>query len=1850
MIYRISFLATCWALLLISACKTDPVVQSKIDYERFNNYITGYTQSPVSRCGHLSIDLGFVVESEELPAGLFEITPTMGGEVVLNANKTRITLQNPQIKHNVVYTVRFNIGLLTEMPAGLETFTFPLRAEQQALDIAMDAPVNQSMEVVSYSGKVNFSVCEPERWLVEQGLTAEQNGVTLPIRWLHKKNKGYSQFTISDIKRSPSPGTVDLSLSMAPYQVDDQSTMQLAVPSQSDFSLLGVGNIQGNRMVEVSFTDPLHKEQRLDGLVTVDGRSISRFKVISNKIQVYFKGENYGYFKLSVLPGIRNIAGHPSKDSYTEDLFFRPSLPSVTIAERGNILPPANQWELPIKITSATGFRLRILKIYDNNVHRLYQENQDAYAGQRGLENLGKIVLDTVYNFDLDKPYVENYHAIELDRLVNREQGALYKVLLSIPRAQNAYPCASVDGNISPGTFDRIDFDRPWISMRHSFDYYDESYYYGNQQVGNTYYQEGSNEGGNPCNTWFDTKIHDARLLMCTDIGVVAKYEPAEQRFFIYASQITSALPVAGARVRLLDYQGQEILDASTDTEGMALMRVGDQHPYMLEIKYEKDVTYMQLQDAKALSLSTFQVEGRQWQATKKVLFYGDRDVWRPGDTVYLTAMVFSPKERVPANLPVELKLYDPTNKLANTWTVKGNHNGLYNCRFSTDMNALTGKWRLEMSLGGTTYRSTIRVETIRPNRLKMQMAFEDDRILHHNEPLTAPITVKWMHGMPAKGLRTEVTMYQKSLQNPFGAGYSGYIFDDVGRDYQRELGVVADASTDTDGVMDFAIPIQQSQQFPSMMLFNFELRSFEKGGAFSTDLKAIKYSPYSYYVGAKFPGGNTGSQIFISEGEAIMIASVSETGSREKRQVKVTLDHIDHNWWYQFGSKGDYAALSSSTQQREQSYTVTVGPEGKAITIDRFGRYLLTIKDINSGHQVSRMVYSYGDNYSADNKEEVNQLEVLPFHLKKTEYEVGDVLSFELPPMTNGRYLITVEAGGSILHRELRATSSSPTKMSLSVQPQMAPTAYIHVHLMQAWDTHRNDRPLRLFAVQPVRVLDRSTKLEPVIAMQEEVETDEEFTIRVSENQGKAMSYTLAVVDQGLLDITQFRTPDPWSVFFGKEGLQVKTWDIYRSIFHRFLGEYTSLLAVGGDGANAINPTAKARRFKPVVKFLGPFTIDAGEQGSHMIQINDYVGSVRAMVVATDGRAVGHSDKIVAVKKPLMLYTTLPRVLGPDEQIKVPVTVFCMDKSITNVQARITTDELVEVIGEREKVIRFEGEGEQDISFDIATVASVGITSIKLEVESGSHRFVETIDLDLRPSAPLLSTTSYDVIDAAATKTIRYQSQGIQGTRSGTVSVSRGINFSFAPQVEWLSAYPHGCLEQTISRIFPQLYLYQMNLLDDVDEMKYRQQLSAAIQKLRFSQLPSGGFSYWPGSDKPHSWGTSYALHFLLEAKSLGYKVPQDMIDKCIDYQYGKASSPSIHSQNSGGAARDYRTIGLAYRLYVLAQAGKPNYAAMNRLRLIPQLHNTAKWLLAHAFAIIGEEGLAQTVVKAAKQSTVDYKELAGTFGSGLRDQAIIARVLLATGQKIEAKKLLNDISTLINDTNRYMTTQERAQVLMTMAQFAGDLGTMEDSVAFDIALSDVRSDVSDVVADRPIYYDLAEKELDGTVEVANHGAAELYTSITTTGQPLRDESSATKEGLELQVVYYDVEGAEVKPSSMTKGEDYKMTCSVVHPGIRGDYQNLALTAIFPSGWEIVNERMRTQSTFNQGDAVDYRNVRDDRVSLYFDLAKGKRKTFHIMINAAYEGKYWAPPVLCEAMYDATVTAKTEGYWTTIQ
>ncbi len=502
--------------------------------------------------------------------------------------------------------------------------------------------------------------------------------------------------------------------------------------------------------------------------------------------------------------------------------------------------------------------------------------------------------------------------------------------------------------------------------------------------------------------------------------------------------------------------------------------------------------------------------------------------------------------------------------------------------------------------------------------------------------------------------------------------------------------------------------------------------------------------------------------------------------------------------------------------------------------------------------------------------------------------------------------------------------------------------------------------------------------------------------------------------------------------------------------------------------------------------------------------------------------------------------------------------------------------------------------------------------------------------------------------LDPGETWNQEFTPLGMAGTRSAVLEVSNIPPLNLERRLSYLLRYPYGCLEQTISTGFPQLFVDRFTELSEQDQEEVPRNIQATINRLRSFKTANGGFAYWPGQPNPDQWSTSYAGHFLSEAQALGYSVPSGLLTDWQNFQKKAARLWDPEQGDYGFYSRSNHELNQAYRLYTLALSGAADLASMNRMRETSNLSAKAVWRLAAAYALAGKTEIAREMVQALETQVDPYTEMAFTYGSGERDQAMILETLVLLNDEARAGQVVQDLSNALGR-DAWLSTQTTAYALMAIAKFVGDTKVDND---FSFAYRLNRGATVNAGSNRPVsLLDLPEATTaPGALALQNNSEGKLFVRLVLSGQPVPGTEKAGSNDLSLSMRFLDREGNAISPDELVQGQDFQAEVQVRHPGTRAiRYEELALSQVFPSGWEIINTRMddlkgAEQSTF------DYQDIRDDRVNTFFDLRPGETKTFRVLLNAAYAGRYYLPATSCGAMYDQTVSAFREGRWVTVK
>ena len=1296
--------------VLVTGCnskKESPAEQLE-NLNKFQEYITQVSHGIISAQSDVRIILNEPVDGwnngDELDGSLLEVFPNIKGKVVALDNRTIAFIPKGGFKQDTEY--RFTLDLkdiITDLPDNLENLTFTVKTLKQQFNIYTDALQSYAKDKQYITGQLRLAdVMDIER--TKQLVSATHKGKSIAIKFdeLVKKGTQFS-FKIDSIQRYEEDSELKISWDGGQFDIESKGQNNIKIPGKNNFTVLEATAQTGeNAMVLINFSDPVKKGQNFKGLVVLETDDNPKYKVDGNTLKVYPSKDIAGTVNLEVFEGIESTDGYKLKQKFTERIAFEQLKPQVRLLSNGTILPSSNNLKINFEAVNLKSVNVSVFKIFKNNVLQFLQGNNlNSQGNLRAVARpiaRKKIILENSLSNAIGK---WSAHALDLKALISPEVGAIYRVELDFGPQDSSYNCEST--NFDPVTEEEENFDEEkesssWDGVA---DYYYEDYYYDYNW----------NERENPCDKsyYYDKKV--GMNVLASDIGVTVK-KGANKSYFMAVTDILNTKPIAGAKVTFYNFQQQEMGQVVTDADGTSIFDA-DKLAYFAVAESNGQKTYVKLNDGNALSVSKFKVSGVQLQKGLKGFAFGERGVWRPGDKIFLSFMLNDIANKLPENHPVKLELFDPYNKVVHREVKTNGLNNFFQFNFKTDENAPTGNWLAKVSVGGASFSKSLKIETIKPNRLKIKTEF-DGEILNGAKPITGDMEVKWLHGAVAKNLKADITAKFNTTFTKFDK-FPGYIFDDPTRSFSVEDQVVFDDKIDSEGKVRFSMNPQLNSQAPGMLNAAFITKVYENGGDFSTDVFTKPYSPYSTYIGLNVPKGDKSRGMLLTDTpHTFEVISVDEKGNaKATKNLKVSIHKVNWRWWWDTSADNISNYSSSQYHQKVFEETISTNTSGKGtfkfeLKYPEWGRYLVRVEDPKGGHATGKAIYIDWPGWAGKSrKSDPSAATMLVFSTDKETYNVGETATVTFPSSAVGRALVTIENGTEVLESLWVETAKGETKFQLPMTELYTPNVFIHISLLQPHASTLNDNPIRLYGVVPVSVENPATKIEPLIAMPDVLRPEETITIKVSEKNKKAMTYSIAIVDEGLLDLTRFKTPDPWSTFYANEALGVKTWDVYDDVIGAFGGKINQVFAIGGDGQLAGAKNKKANRFEPMVVHLGPFSLKDGESKKHEIKIPKYVGSVRTMIVAgnPEKEAYGMAEKTTPVRKPLMVLASLPRKITPGERVTLPVTVFAMEKKVKNVTIKIKEDKASSFKisgGNATKSLTFDQPDEKMVYFEI--------------------------------------------------------------------------------------------------------------------------------------------------------------------------------------------------------------------------------------------------------------------------------------------------------------------------------------------------------------------------------------------------------------------------------------------------------------------------------------------------------------------------------------------------------------------
>jgi len=1810
-------------ILLMPACKEKKPVTKEVSSEvaRIISQTTGGMIT--SGDGIRVIFTTAMISGEKSPPSLdediMEFEPGLSGSLKWEDTRTLLFQPEKPLRLRQVYEAKLNFNRLfpgTDF-AGLEPLFFNFQVggrEIRDLQADFELVRENDPQKVYFSGQIYLTENIKISGL-ESACSAKLDGKELNLDWTKIGDEKSFHFRSDDITRGGNEQELVLTISAKTLDLSADFEQRFRLPAVADFKVVSVSAVtEGDRpYLVVEFSDQLKSPQDLRGFLTVQPSMDLQLQIAGKKVLAqgdFTQGESYS---VQVQPGIRSRWGTSGKELFSEAIIIEDMKPEIRFANDGVFMPSVIQKKVLFQTLNVKRVQLKILRVFESNLGQFLQMDRLNGARERredfhwDIEQVGLTVVDTQLSTGNQRnEWLQ--HELDLRKLIRDNDKGLYLIGLRFEREDMLY---NTERSNSDGDYD---------------------YYNNPSSYGYLYYHG-----------------RVLKPVIMSDIGLI--YKKGWGGHYVYATDLLTARPLAGVQVKLKTYQHQIVGEGATNSDGMVQFPADKQDVFYIEAEKNNQRSAIRLNEM-AWNTSTFDTKGVEpGDKGVRAFIFTERGVYRPGDPVNISVVIRNDDNTFPENHPVILTMINPRGQAVHEQVSKEGIDGFYNFRYNTKETDLTGKYQVSIKAGSETFTHEVRIETVMAERLKVDIGMASRQFTSQDRLLKADIKSNYLFGNPASLLDAEVTINLQPVDKTFDR-YNDFRFSNFSTQFDALTETIFEGRLNEQGEASLAWAFPTFMNVPSALKGQLIARVIEKGGRASRNFVEINIDPYPYYVGIKAPDleysyARTGQKLNLP------VVIVDPAGTAQAgRTLYYRIYRNERRWWWEYDSQDQFRLhykSDRSTELQEEGRLISAAtPVGLNFTPEKRGNYLIEVQDGHDGHISSLLVsaYPWGETPS-----EGKEAGILALRSDKEEYAPGDKAVITFPAPSQALVLVTVEKGGRVLSSEWQTIDGGKTEQQISipVSDEMLPTAYVSVALIQPHAQTANDRPIRLYGMVPLNVRDAATRQELTIIAPEELRPRQDFEIKVQTADHRQTQLTIAVVDEGLLNLTRHKTPDPWMAFYQKQRLAIETFDLFNQVLGVNKGDIFQVFSIGGDMEEMEYRRRqmmdqKAKRFEPVCLFKGPLMTDEGGLASIRFTMPEYVGSVRIMAVSAKGNRYGNAEKSVPVKSDLMVMPTLPRVLSPNDRVSLPVTVFAMRDGIGSVNVSVTTEGPVEILGEANRVVSFNTKGDQDVMFELKASAAVGVAKIKISASAGNFQAKAETEIAIRASSPTIRSSETRELKPGETVQLMIPDKGLPGTNEAVLSIMTRPHLNLGNRLHWLIQYPYGCIEQTTSAVFPQLYL--KSFIPNISKVRQdiNSNINEGIRNLRNFQLADGSFTYWPGARDVSDWGTIYAGHFMVEAKKLGYYVPDRMYNDWLRYLQSSLRSNEGHKMVR------------VYGAYVLALAGSPVIGAMNLLRenYLDQMSDTEKSLLAGAYRLIGQTDVSDKILEKSGVKVKDYLEFSGSYGSGMRDKAILLEQMTLSGRWQQANLLAEEIALALSRDDWY-STQTTGYMLLALGKYFRQLegeSPEKQKLSGKIILP----------GQKAIEFETAEMHYrvqiesgfgqEVTVQLNPSGTVKrAFAVMEWSGKPITYAGEDASRNLNLSVEWLDDNGLVIDPSRITQGKTFWLHMKVDRvAGLNIAIDELALVQILPSGWEIENVRLSGE---NQPEWMrnwrlnreEYLDIRDDRAMWFFDLlAYEKPLDFVLKLSAVTVGEFSLPPAQVEAMYNNIYSAMKAG------
>jgi len=1333
----------------------------------------------------------------------------------------------------------------------------------------------------------------------------------------------------------------------------------------------------------------------------------------------------------------------------------------------------------------------------------------------------------------------------------------------------------------------------------------------------------------------------DSALVTITDLALTAKAERAGS--LVWVTSLRTGEPVSDAEVKAMTFNNQTLTSARTDANGIARLRFANNHPdgkmWVITAEKNGDLAYLKPEDNQWV-IDDVKQSGRPYAENYEVMLYTERGAYRPGETIHVTGIIRERTGEIPPPFPLALKVTRPDGRQVAELVVQpsDSNQGVFNADFPTRSDSQTGPYSLRVTLPGSQESlGSVRtlVEAFIPVRMEVKARPTSERF-GPNVPPSVFVSARYLWDQPATTLPVRVSGTLQSIEFE-SSEYPDYRFC---RGKSRPGISLPDSKGDLDeeGRAELSVELPESLEAGLYRVWLAATVTEPGGRSISANVSAT-LDTLDRHIGLRLQPGQ-----IVSVDKPLKVHWVRLTGEGKPaleggmtmRIVRVEYDNV----LKVINNRRVWKSTERIKEIGTKRLMAAPGAEGGfEVVCPDPGTYRVILSDEQSNSS-SYLEFYASESFAAAQSVPMNRPERLEIIADRAKYLPGQTVKVLVRSPIPGTLLFTVE-NDRVVAAQIHKVQNNTAEFEVLLPDGLRGAVFLTATVVRAIDPlQENWLPHRAMGTTQVLIDHEKQQLAVKINGPGTAEPGETVSLTVDAGPPTDPNHPALVhlwaVDDGILLTTGYRTPDAHGFFLGPRWSGVSTADI----FLRLLPDHkrpagTTRIGAGGFRAGSLrrNPLpTKVRQAAVIWQTAAP--VDKNGRVTARFELPELIGQMRFMAVAVDHDRYGRTQHSMTLTSPLIVETTWPRFVCPNDQFEVPVKLFNSTARPLVVQLRTFLDGPVEVLKDRTHD-RINVEPGRPTSVWIKAKATrIGhvearIEAVELTAADEPLTAASQATFGVRPAAALHSEAEIRAIEAGEQLRIEPPQSLVEGTVRMTVSISSRPSVHLGPALEELIRYPYGCVEQTSSQLFS--LLYASDVLGDDRAKMIDSMVAAGIARLWSMQTRSGGLSYWPGGSSPSLWGTAYAASCLLEAGSAGHE-----IDPQFSTELAKYLESRLRTIGSDGA--DLNTKALICR--VLAVFGEPPLGWMARLvEQKDQLDPAAVCHLAAAFHTAGRKDRALALLPKQLPQNPVPTTTAGRLTSSVRQQAVLLSVLLEIAPERPMVAIFVRRLDEARDKGQWGSTLNNAAAIAALCRYQAV--TSEDEPDFTGTIEHADRRVADFDHNTPALHKF--DKVSGPVVISSLGKGTVYVAVLSEGLAVKGLVKPYDHGLHVERSWKDIRGNPVDPNNLSVGDLVHVETAIRAPG--RTVHNIAIVDALAGGMEVENPRLATSARSRnlRSDKPDHVEFLDDRVVL-FCTANSHKKVFKYSLRVTTTGKFDLPPVQASCMYDAAVASLGPG------